>query len=672
MDYASSELRLIRHRVSSGSLKDNQFLSLHTAAKNDGFLFPTVRDTVILSLYGTQTFISSIVFPCSFLTLITAVKHDSVLIPGKQHVSAQLYFERSKVVDDTAAYFAPVIATAIISGKHIGNTLPSTPKPLNLRKAEIVPGTAPIDQTYSAILRSVISPAFLFRDAGICKEMKLFTHSVSATALFQGQAEYDLNRGVLAHISIPGEERTGKELKFCSSHSIPSAVTQYPPEIIRAIKEGQMPSGGESKVDQRLTIESGTSGKVDEQIILTISRARVFLEQELLRSIRDECQVETHVRLELMKGAIEKTFVEAGSRSGIELSPEKCQIDQSSVSFQPQLRLVTALVSGKFEGAVRSEKLRQFGLSSSTAIESLEQTNQSFILRNAVITGKIIGKDLPAVPVEFPLIRTSVQDSDTVTKMDSPLTLSSGILSGAFFGGGNQHGLNELVLDTMIWIGSFRFDEMVFIWGANSSISFDLRILLNPCSSFDGSITVERIGYAASDETVDLARAMSFDSMVELIPCRSLDEKISLKMAGSGIADEQVNLLRNYQESARVDEILLVIARALSDQVISITATPVIADFDETLLTERSGVEKTDEAIVLAMTYYPPIGGAVDSYLRNLEFDESILIMKPEFDESITITNIHNVALLGDVVRDSDNRAKGIIVFAGQDFVLEQ
>jgi len=62
----------------------------------------------------------------------------------------------------------------------------------------------------------------------------------------------------------------------------------------------------------------------------------------------------------------------------------------------------------------------------------------------------------------------------------------------------------------------------------------------------------------------------------------------------------------------------------------------------------------------------------IESYLRNLEFDESILITKPEFDESITITNVHNVALLGDVVRDSQQRAKGIIIYAGQDIVAEQ
>ncbi|MDP2766315.1 MAG: hypothetical protein Q8O41_02540 [Candidatus Methanoperedens sp.] len=48
------------------------------------------------------------------------------------------------------------------------------------------------------------------------------------------------------------------------------------------------------------------------------------------------------------------------------------------------------------------------------------------------------------------------------------------------------------------------------------------------------------------------------------------------------------------------------------------------------------------------------------------------MILKPEFDECITVTNNHNVALLGDVVRDSDLRAKGIIIYAGQDFVLEQ
>lgn len=40
--------------------------------------------------------------------------------------------------------------------------------------------------------------------------------------------------------------------------------------------------------------------------------------------------------------------------------------------------------------------------------------------------------------------------------------------------------------------------------------------------------------------------------------------------------------------------------------------------------------------------------------------------------ESITITNEHNVTLLDDVIRDSDLKAKDIIIYAGQDFVLEQ
>ncbi|HLB71469.1 MAG TPA: hypothetical protein VJJ51_10545, partial [Candidatus Methanoperedens sp.] len=62
----------------------------------------------------------------------------------------------------------------------------------------------------------------------------------------------------------------------------------------------------------------------------------------------------------------------------------------------------------------------------------------------------------------------------------------------------------------------------------------------------------------------------------------------------------------------------------------------------------------------------------IPSYLREALFNESITITKPVFDESITITNEHNVTLLGDVIRDSDLKAKGIIVYAGQDFVLER
>jgi len=604
MDYASSELRLIKHQAIPGSLQNNQFLSLCIAAKTDGFLIPTIRDTVLLCLTGTQSVISATVFVSPLLTLRTAVKYDSVLLPGELHGSVRLYLVISPAVESYVNHIAAVLVTAIVSGKHIGNTLPSTPKLLNIQKAEIVSDTSPLEKTFLAVSCGLISPGFVYRNMGNCKELNLFTHTVSQTALPQGQAEYNLKKGALTHVSLPGEELPGQEQILSSSRRPSSSVTHTSLEIIRAMKEGQMPLSGESKVDEKLTLEIGKSGVFDEQIILTISRAREFMERELLRSQRGESLVETHQRLELMKAVIAKVFIETGARVGKELSPERCQTGQSALNIQPQLRLGTAAISGTFEGVERTEKLRQFGLSSSIVTESQDIANMLFKLNTATVVGTNIGQNLPAVPLELSLLKSPVRDSSIVYRMDSLFPLFRGSLSGALVGSGNQHGLSELFYNTMMWIGSSRFDEKVFLWGANSNVTFDLKIQLMPCGSFDELIVVERIGYATADEAVSLGKAISYDSIVDLAPCRSLDELISLRRAGSGLVDEQVDFLRNYMESVKVDEMIVVIAKAMCDEFIALRATPTIIGFDESLLTERSSIAKVDESIYLTMTYY--------------------------------------------------------------------
>ncbi|WAM22472.1 MAG: hypothetical protein OI717_00660 (plasmid) [Candidatus Methanoperedens sp.] len=146
-----------------------------------------------------------------------------------------------------------------------------------------------------------------------------------------------------------------------------------------------------------------------------------------------------------------------------------------------------------------------------------------------------------------------------------------------------------------------------------------------------------------------------------------------LKLAGSVTSDEQVSLSKNYMDSANLDETIVILPRAWCDEVIILTATPIIIGFDEALLAEKSSLAEANEVIDLTMTYTPLGGGGpIPSYLREALFNESITITKPVFDESITITNEHNVTLLGDVIRDTDLKAKGIIIYAGQDFVMEQ
>ncbi len=673
VDFASAELKFIKYQADPSSpLQNNPVLALNTAIKTGVFLGATARDTVLLELFRTQVALSSAVSENHLLLLAKTIRTANTTLTGRQLGSVIFAFSRCQAIESNVIHTIPALVTATLTGKHVGNTLPSTPRPLGIMKAGIVSDTSPLVRTLLAISTSLITARGVYNGIRNGKELQFLTYAVSQTALPKGQAEYDLGTGTLDHASVVGGVRPGKEQILAPSRRTSSAITQTPPELSRAIKEGQMPLGGESKFDERLTIETGKSGAFDEQIILTISRAREFVERELLRSPRSESLVETHLQFEILKSIVEKSFVPASLRAGKEQSLSKYQRDQSSVETQPQLRLLTATISGQLVKPERIEKLRQFGLSNSRRTGSTYIVNTSLELRSATVTGKLIGKDLSAVPQEFPLLRAPVQDSGIVSQMDSPIQLLGGMLSGALFGSGNQRGLRELVYNIGMWIGSFRLDESVFLWGTKSSAALDFKVQLTPCRSFDELVTVERTSSIAADEIVHLGRTISCDLIVELTPCKSFDEIISLRKAGSGLLDEQVNLSRNYMGSVKADEAVEILPRIWFDEVITLTATPTIIAFDESLLAEKSGMAKADEVIDLNMTYIRSIGDTLPSYLRNAEFDESILIMKPEFDECITITNNHNVALLGDVIRDSDLKAKGIIIYAGQDFVLEQ
>lgn len=677
-DFASAELRLVKHQADPSSpLQNNSVLALNTAAKTGVFLGATARDTILLELSRAQAALSSAISKNPLLPLLKVTRTANITLAGSQHGSVIFAYSRCPTVEDSTAHVAPMLMTAALTGKHVGNTLPSTPKPFNIQKAEIVSNTFSLVRTLLALSAGLITARGVYNDIRIGKELRFLTYAVFQTSLPQGQVAYNLGKGTLAHAIVVGGERPGKEQILASSRRTSSAITQTPPELLRATKEGQMPLGGESKFDERLTIETGKSGAFDEQIILTISRARQFVERELHRSQRGESLVETHRQLELLKSVVEKTFVPSGSNVGKEQSLSKSQRDQSSVETQPQLGLLTAAISGQLVKPERLEKLRQFELSSSQRTGSTDIANTPLELRSAAVTGKLIGKDLSAVPQEFSLLRAPVQDSGIVSQMNSPIPLLGGALSGAFFGSGNMRGLRELVYNTGIWIGSFRFDESVFLWGTKSSAALDLKVQLTPCRSFDELITVERMSSIAADEIVHLGRTISCDLSVELTPCKSFDEIISLRKAGTGLLDELVNLSRSYMGSVKADETIEILPRIWFDEVITLTATPTIIVFDESLLVEKSGMVNADEAIDLSMTYAYPQGHPlypliIAAGLGNQGVDAVITLRKTEFDECITITNNHNVALLGDVIRDSDLKAKGIIIYAGQDFVLEQ
>ncbi|MFH0904724.1 MAG: hypothetical protein V1854_06025 [Methanobacteriota archaeon] len=46
---------------------------------------------------------------------------------------------------------------------------------------------------------------------------------------------------------------------------------------------------------------------------------------------------------------------------------------------------------------------------------------------------------------------------------------------------------------------------------------------------------------------------------VDLNPCRSFDETMHLKLACSVTSDEQVSLSRNYMDSAKIDETIVIL-----------------------------------------------------------------------------------------------------------------
>ncbi len=677
-DFASAELRLVKRQAdTSSSLQNNPVLALNTTAKTGVFLGATARDAVLLELFRTQVALSSAVSKNPLLPLLKVTRTANTTLTGRQHGSVIFAFSRCQAIESNVIHAAPALLTATLTGKHVGNTLPSTPRLLGIQKAGIVSDTSPLVRTHLAICVGLITARGVYNGIRNSKELQFLTYAVSQTALPQGQAEYNLGKGILFHSLVAGGERPGKKQILTLYQRSASITTQTPPELMRAIKEGQMPLGSESKFDERLTIETGKSWAFDEQIILTISRAREFVERELLRSPRSASLVETHRQLELLKSVVERVFLPAGSKVGKEHSLSKSQRGQSSVETQPQLGLLTATMSGQFVKPERIDKLRQFSLSSSQRTGSTDIANTPLELHIAAVTGKLIGNVLNVVMQKLPLIKAPVQDSIIVSQMDSPIPLLGGALSGAFFGSGNMYSLRELLYRTGIWIGSFRLDESVFLWGTKSSISLDLKVQLTPCRSFDESVTVERTGSITTDEIVHLGRTISCDLIVELTPCKSFDEIISLRKAGSGLLDEQVNLSRNYIESVKADETIEILPRVWFDEVITLTATPTIITFDESLLAEKSGMVNADEAIDLSMIYAYPPGHPLYPLiiavgLGNQRVDAVITLRKTEFDECITITNNHNVALLGDVIRDSDLKAKGIIIYAGQDFVLEQ
>ncbi|MFH0905008.1 MAG: hypothetical protein V1854_07500, partial [Methanobacteriota archaeon] len=296
---------------------------------------------------------------------------------------------------------------------------------------------------------------------------------------------------------------------------------------------------------------------------------------------------------------------------------------------------------------------------------------------SARITDQLVYRNTGSSVVHHMLSRLEIPASSILDPVEIPYLLSSCIQSGNIFGKVRNYGIETTVIKTAKWHPAFRLDESVFLWGTKSSISLDQRIVLSQCKSFDESINVGSRHFLVTDEVIEIGETVSYEMEVELTPCESFDEFVHLRLVGSVALDEQVSLSKNYMDSVKADEMIVILPRIWYDEVIVLTATPTIISFDETLLAEKSSLTKADEAIDLTMTYaYPPEHPfyplVIAAGLYNLTADMVITLIKTEFDESITITNEHNVALLCDVIRDSDLKAKGIIVYAGQDFVLEQ
>ncbi len=222
-----------------------------------------------------------------------------------------------------------------------------------------------------------------------------------------------------------------------------------------------------------------------------------------------------------------------------------------------------------------------------------------------------------------------------------------------------------------------RLPAIIYMYKTGEAALIDEILHITTCTSLDESVIIEATAYTTADEALILGKSVSCDMEVGLTICKSTDEIIFLEKMSAGLLDETVSLSRNYLGFAGTDEIIVILPRYELDEVIILTATPTIVSLDETLVTMKSSGAETDETIVLTMTYtYPPEhplhSMTIDVDLSNQVLDMVIALTKTEVDEVITITSQHNIPLLGDVIRDSDQRAKGIIVYAGQDIVLEE
>ncbi|GEM_PF-6862853 len=675
-EHASSEIILLRHQREQSTESANNQLTLRTAEKKElhfGLTIPA-KDAVLLALSRHPAVQPQDIVQQQEFLISKAALSEHIVTAGKQHTALVLEIQKSPSLQSTTGFRQPILTRAAITGRHVGNNLPSTPRPLSLNRAGIAASSLAITRTQLKLLNGAITER-LVESGNIrnSKELPIFIHHISPASLPQGKSEYTLQPAGIEHsVVLSGQELSGKELTFTSASPPASLAAHAPPELLRASKEGQLIPAGESKFDESFTAEATGYKPFDEQIILTITRAREFIEHLLLRSPRSESLTEPHRQLELVRASIERGFVLAGALTGKEINFYKHRQNASALEAHPLLEFLRAIISGQSVQPERTEKLRQFELAASPGIESTGISYTALALQNAAVTGKHVGKDLSAVPQNLPLRKASVNQSSIINPINMPFSTAAGIITDTLFGSGNSYGMKELLISKGLWTGAFRFDESVHLWGTKSISALDLTVLISMCKSLDESITIERTGYISSDETIHLGKTTVCDLSLTVKPCKSLDERISLSRAGLSASDEQISLIRNYMHAAKVDEIVLIIPKALLDEVVTLTAAPSIATLDESMLAQRSSLGRADETLELVMSYVLPSGESVPAHLRNASFDESITLIKTEFDETITIYSDQRAALLGDVVRDSDFRAKGIIVHAGQDFVLEQ
>lgn len=500
--------------------------------------------------------------------LDTAVKTANAALIGKQCGSVILAYSRSPTAQDSVVHAAPTLMAATLTGKYIGNILPSTPRLLETQKAPVAPGKSPLSRTFLEISPGLITanrvyrillstPGFLeiqkapvypgtaqqartllqistglitshgvYSDIGYGEELHLLKQAVSQTSLPQGQAEYKLSKGTIAHSLVSSNVFTGEEQLLIPSRRTSSAIIHSIPELLSAIDSGQMPLVGESKLDEKLTISTVGLWSFDEKIILTISGAKQFSEMGIIRSPRSLSLVQTNQQLALLKGTLQFEFIPQNLRIGEEQFLNKSQRNQSStlanqqlalltgtvqlgfiplnqrngeeqllakslrnqstVQTQPQLGLLTAQVSRQFMGFQRPEKFEQLFLGTSPRITSKDIAYTSPGLQRATITGLVVGKDLNAVPKEFPLLRSRAKDSSIVSPMILPILLQKALLSGAIFGG-SQRGSRELLYNAGKWIGSFRLDARVQLIPCKS---LDERLVILARASFDEAITI--------------------------------------------------------------------------------------------------------------------------------------------------------------------------------------